>query len=50
MEPTTPLIYRLLLVERDLNTDKILTFIPVSKRGRIRYITLKGKENFYINI
>ncbi len=49
-EPTTPLTCRLLLAKRDLNVDKMLTFIPISKRGRIRYITLKGKENFYINI
>ena len=49
-KPTTPLICQLLLVERDLNVDKMLTFIPILKRGRIRYITPKGKENFCINI
>ena len=49
-EPTTPLIRRLPLAERDLNADKMLTFTPVLKRGRIRHATPKGKENFRIDI
>ena len=49
-EPTTPSIRRLPLAERDLNADKILTFTPISKRGRIRKATPKGLENFCIDI
>ena len=48
MELTTLLTRQLLLAEKDLNADKILTFTPVLKRGRKKYITLKSKENFYI--
>ena len=50
MEPTTPLICQLLLAEKDLNVDKILTFTPILKRGCKRYTTPKDKENFCINI
>ena len=49
-EPTTPLTRRLPLAERDLNADKMLTFTPVSKRGRIKYATPKGKKNCRIDI
>jgi len=44
------LIRQLLLIERDLNIGKMLNFILILKRGRIRYTTLKGRENFYIDI
>ena len=35
-----------LLIKKNPNADKILTFTPVLKRGHIRLIILKGKENF----
>ena len=50
MEPITPLTHQLLLAEKDLNVDKILTFTPILKRGCKRYMTSKGKKNFCINI
>jgi len=49
-EPITPLTRQLPLAERDPDIGKILNFTPVSRRGRIRHATPKGKENFRVNI